>query len=241
MNHVRKNLFWFSSWFADMKMSVIPTSTSTSSSASSAADIPNSPSFQPRQNPFDRLPDDYDEAPLVIESKESVENDSINPRDNMDIPQLLSDGLLAHLLPSLQSNEDNVNDLVGKQSVVLDVLQRENQRFGLGHHYSFDSKPRAHFLRQLITKEQSVSQVSSIGPGSGTRRDTRTIDEIGTNQSLSRETVGHSTNDGVAARTVVTSEAKSSETADGKTKGRVGERNGQGHGEGSGKKIGRQD
>ena len=114
-------------------MSEILTSTSSSSSR---ADVPNSPAFQPRQNPFDRLQDDYDEAPLIIESKESVESDVTNPCDNVDIPQLLSDGLLSHLLPSLQSNDDNVNDLVGKQRVVLDVLQRENQRFGLGHHNS---------------------------------------------------------------------------------------------------------
>jgi len=46
-----------------------------------------------------------------------------------DLSRLLSDGLLAHLLPPLESSKAHVDDLLKKQNHVLEVIEAENQRY----------------------------------------------------------------------------------------------------------------
>ena len=112
------------------------------SSSTSVASPPSSPF--PRQNPFDRPHEDCEDSPLTIESNVRLETDdetdladavaTVSREEKAtDLSRLLSDGLLAHLLPPLESSKAHVDDLLKKQNHVLEVIEAENQRYVSKH------------------------------------------------------------------------------------------------------------
>ena len=104
-----------------------------------AADVPTSPSPFPRHNPFDRLTDEGEvsEGPEVPSTYEVESASTINPEseaihsssDGQKLTsQLLSEGLLAHLLPPLETTKDQLAELQRKQQRCQELFHGENQR-----------------------------------------------------------------------------------------------------------------
>ena len=111
------------------------------SSSSSVASPPGSPF--PRQNPFDRPHEDCGDFPLTIEQNVGLVTERDNETkvidgvatssreeedEDVNLSRLLADGLLAHLLPPLESSKVLVEDFLKKQNHVLEVIEAENQR-----------------------------------------------------------------------------------------------------------------
>ena len=88
-----------------------------------------------RQNPFDR-PDEQNEIPpLTLELEADVAIPETKSSDDVEglrtTAKLLSDGLLAHLLPPLETTNKYVGELSEKQAQCMNVIQEENQRLRL--------------------------------------------------------------------------------------------------------------
>ena len=103
----------------------------------SSSSFPDSPSFSTRHNPFDSLKDDGD-GDLMAVINHSNEGSSCDKNEDgknwntivtsAETAELLSEGLLVHMLPPLEQTKRNIDDLIEKQQIVLETFQTENQR-----------------------------------------------------------------------------------------------------------------